>query len=523
MDRTGNITISFLTVYGDRMADTIVSIDPAHMVFSSPLSATDIGGAKVTVTILPPTIGFIGADNVSIEAHETEIHPLGASLSFSSNPKWAGPLAGIATVIPGIFEFYLDTANYEISASTTNIVCPVPKIKFEGPTDLSLEGYSTIITPEISIFAFEGCEDSSFLFINIQEGELILGPSPVFNFKKEIMTGDALKLIPYITYINDFIPAMKFVGSENISIEAHSTTLQSTPAEFIFQDGSFIPAVANGEIIGLCLFEPSSVFGFKSSDITIDVLMETPVTDPPVEGFKRSITLNAGLNFFASTPWVYFPDAFIESALPFFRLEGELSFQIGYEILDANLPSLTILIAGGAHLSCELPIFSLINFSSYNLPSDFITVIPTLSFESYSGNRLKGELPLMPTFSSLATVSIEGNFVGHLPNFSISGTLSIVSDGDFVITIPSFRNNMFALTGKTADLLLKHPFLQLSFQAVTGEIGQIIGDLPKINTRITSVITGPSHISITMKPITLNTTDKGLSTEILRYYKDRIR
>ena len=440
MDRSGNITISFLTVYGDRMADTVVSIDPAHMVFSSPLSAADIGGAKVAVTIPPPTIGLTAGAGLFIEAYETEIHPPPASFSFSSNPKWAGPLMGVITLDPGVWGafpflgFSLNTKNYEISASTTNMVCPVPIIGFESSTGLSIGGHTTIITSVPAKLSFKGGKGIEIGFGNVRETNFILYETPpVFNFKKD----------------------------DTGSIE---------------------------------------------------------------DWHKRSLAIpSANVGFSTPTPWVYFPDAFLEAAMPFFKMEGDLSFQSGYEVLDASLPSLAILIGGGAHLSEELPSISLVSSLSYNLPSELVAAIPVLSFEAYSGSGIKGELPLVPTFSSLVTVSIEDAFVGQLPRFSASGVLSINSHGDLVATIPSFRNDMLALTGETANLLLKHPFLHLSSQAVTGEIGQVVGCLPRMQAKITSIITGPAHISMTMKPMGMVAAGKGLSTEIQRYRKDRIR
>lgn len=184
MARTGNITISFLTVYGTKMADILISAPSTGMLFSSPILSTDIERYQTVINIPPVKLNFTAANGI-IEASETIIPVSPAILSFIPSDLKIGITIQVNSPVA---ELVFTCPTHTITANKVNLLHPPGVMQFNS-TNVSIEGSEIILSPETPSIIFSVSTNITLETFFCQELYLIQEDSaPLLIFDQPALT-----------------------------------------------------------------------------------------------------------------------------------------------------------------------------------------------------------------------------------------------------------------------------------------------------------------------------------------------
>lgn len=212
---------------------------------------------------------------------------------------------------------------------------------------------------------------------------------------------------------------------------------------------------------------------------------------------------------------------FMIAQLPALFLTVQAGYNFEYDSITMELPALTGVLYSGSRISFSMPKMLMSGTGSPGRVGSLAGTIPALSGVFYSGGFQFMTLPrisasLIGSSNNLAQIS------SQLPLFSFNGTINNVSPGSIVLALPMMKADINALTGEVGNLVGSLSSFNLQATGLSGGIGDLTGSLPTLKFRVTSIITGDNDLVMVLEPLTGTLHSGSIPSGVLRYNWERV-
>lgn len=431
MARTGSISLSYVTLYGDVISETIIEVLPEEG--GSPLefgsSGETINGYQTNIVGDVGKISFSGTDDINIVGEKTIISPSPASIAFSSE---------IDTI--GVVE----------------IISPSPAVISFSSDNIVLSGYESILSPDAAKIQLSGAG------IEVNGYKATISPDPA---KITFSTSISAEISPFTLkqiYIIDVMPSgIEFSGESNISLSGYTTILS----------------------VGLnaMTFDGASDIGLISRD-AVDFTATLPSLSSEIIGNTVSVVEN----------------------------------------LEVVLPSLNLESHAGGNTGIDFPVFEMDATGTSNRVGVLASTFPSLNLEAHSGGLAEITMPAF-TAAMEAVVNRVAQASATLPSMTFLGVAARASEGDIAVFMPSLQLSMGVLSGIIGEIDSDIPKLGMSGKLKYGTVGQIEGVFGRMDLRMSAGPTGPGSISAVLPVFEMEMGSGTIESEILRYVREKNR
>jgi hypothetical protein len=187
-----------------------------------------------------------------------------------------------------------------------------------------------------------------------------------------------------------------------------------------------------------------------------------------------------------------------------------------------SFPGLHLSISAGKAISATIPKFLFTGVFSGLNNSNLLCTFPKMRLSADSGGYFVSQFYSFDLVAELITENISA-LAMMLPPLTIIIEGDRASQGGISISLHNYTLKGEVIPPIIGDLSWDLPILNLTTQTLSGLVGGFAVQLPSIKTNLISSLSGENNLEAAIKNMILKGTIGEISSEVLRYVKERIR